>query len=193
VKSLLVLLALTSATSTVLAKPAAPSSKKDREWAAKSDKSEKPLPKVGVKPAKLVNVFNTWTDEWLAVDPASLPSQEMVNQFLRDHYTDEPTQMEPKLIPIVTSAATNFGATTVFVVSAYRHPKYNLLLRKKGHQVARDSNHTHGNAIDFYLNNVGVKALHKWAVDQKLGGVGLYTGSGFVHMDTGRIRYWNGD
>ncbi len=189
-KALLILLALTG---TVMAKPAASVSKKDREWAAKSATSERPLPKVGVKPAKLVNVFNTWTDEWLAVDPANLPSQEMVDQFLRDHYTDEPTQMEAKLIPIVTSAATHFGSTTVFVVSAYRHPKYNLLLRKKGHQVARDSNHTHGNAIDFYLNGVNVQRLHKWAVDQKIGGVGLYTGSGFVHMDTGRVRYWNGD
>ena len=70
---------------------------------------------------------------------------------------------------------------------------YNLILRKKGHQVARDSQHTHGNAIDFYLPNVTAQALQAWAKAQKLGGVGLYPDSGFVHMDTGPIRSWSGE
>jgi uncharacterized protein YcbK (DUF882 family) len=101
--------------------------------------------------------------------------------------------MEPKLVEILMSAAATFQSDQVMVVSAFRHPKYNLILRKKGHQVARDSQHTHGNAVDFYLPKVTTQQLHAWAKDQALGGVGLYLGSGFVHMDTGKIRYWSGE
>lgn len=171
----------------------APASKKDREWATKTDQARRPLLKAGAKPVKLVNLYNTWTDEWLAIDPAALPGPAVVDVFLRDHYTNEPTAMEPKLVGILAAAAARFDSSTVYIVSGYRHPKYNLLLRKKGHQVARDSNHTHGNAVDFYLAGVTTNRLHQWAVEQKLGGVGLYLGSGFVHMDTGRVRYWSGD
>ena len=67
------------------------------------------------------------------------------------------------------------------------------ILRKKGHQVARDSNHTKGNAVDFYLPKIATMKLHAWAKDRKLGGVGLYLASGFVHMDTGPIRFWSGE
>jgi uncharacterized protein YcbK (DUF882 family) len=79
------------------------------------------------------------------------------------------------------------------VVSGFRHPKYNLMLRKKGHEVARDSQHTHGTAIDFRLPGVATDVLHRWAIGRRLGGVGLYKDSGFIHMDTGRVRYWSGD
>jgi hypothetical protein len=182
---------LLATTATATAAPEAP--KKDRERATKSEKSQRPLPKVGAKPAPLVNVYNTWTHEWLAVDPAALPAPDVVDSFLRDHYTNEPTAMEQKLVGILAAAASHFDSSTVYVVSAFRHPKYNLLLRKKGHQVARDSNHTHGNAVDFYLAGVNIQRLHAWAKEQKLGGVGIYLGSGFVHMDTGRVRYWSGD
>jgi uncharacterized protein YcbK (DUF882 family) len=70
---------------------------------------------------------------------------------------------------------------------------YNLMLRKKGHQVARDSQHTHGNAIDFALPTCTTPQLEKWAKAQKIGGVGVYLDSGFIHMDTGPIRSWDGE
>ena len=86
-----------------------------------------------------------------------------------------------------------FHSDVVDVVSGFRHPKYNLMLRKKGHQVARDSQHTHGNAIDFFLPHVPAGQLAAWARAQKLGGVGYYPDSGFVHMDTGPVRTWSGE
>ncbi|HTJ43818.1 MAG TPA: DUF882 domain-containing protein [Kofleriaceae bacterium] len=146
---------------------------------------------------KLVNLYNTWTHEWLALDAsgkdrAPAPA-DVVDHFLRCHYTNEPTTMDPRLVKILLDAANHFHVDTVQIVSGFRHPKYNLMLRKKGHQVARDSQHTHGNAVDFYLPGVPIKDLHAWAVAQKLGGVGLYLQSGFVHMDVGKVRYWNGD
>jgi hypothetical protein len=166
--------------------------KKDRERAGKAI-HKRALPVAGKKPAKLVNLYNTWTHEWLAVEPGVAPKPATVDRFLRDHFTNKPDTMEPKLLAILMSAATSFGSDQVMVVSAFRHPKYNLILRKKGHQVARDSQHTHGNAVDFYIPRVTTAALHTWAKAQALGGVGLYLDSGFIHMDTGKIRFWSGE
>jgi uncharacterized protein YcbK (DUF882 family) len=166
--------------------------KKDRERATKSTKHG-PAPAPDTRPAKLVNLYNQWTHEWLAVEPDHPPTQETIDHFLRDHFTNKPSRMEPKLITMVVSAAQSFRSDTAIVVSAFRHPKYNLILRKKGHQVARDSQHTHGDAIDFFIPNIPTMTLHAWAKNQQLGGVGLYLESGFVHMDTGRVRYWSGE
>lgn len=167
-------------------------SKKDRDRAAKAPRKQQP-PRAGAKPAKLVNLYNAWTHEWLAIAPGEPPARGTLDRFLRDHYTSSPTQMEPKLLGTVLAAAQHFKSETAIVVSAFRHPKYNLILRKKGHQVARDSNHTKGNAVDFYIPKVGTMALHAWAKAQQLGGVGLYLTSGFIHMDTGPIRFWSGE
>ena len=147
----------------------------------------------GARPAPVVNLYNQWTREWLAVDPKAPPDRATVDRFLRDHFTNKPAQMDPHLVEIVVAAAQHFHSDVVDVVSGFRHPKYNLILRKKGHQVARDSQHTHGNAIDFFVPHVTTAALHAWAKDQKRGGVGLYLESGFVHMDTGAVRYWSGE
>jgi hypothetical protein len=166
--------------------------KKDRERADRAPRRA-PLPVPGKKPATVINFYNSWTDEWLAVEPNQPPAPVTVNRFLRDHYTNKPTTMEPRLIAIVATAATHFRSDVAIVVSAFRHPKYNLMLRKKGRQVARDSAHTKGNAIDFYIPRVPVAVLHSWAKAQAIGGVGLYRGSGFIHMDTGPIRYWDGE
>ena len=164
--------------------------KKDRERATKSTRHGA-IPTPGTKPVALLNFYNEHTREWLAVDPAAPPAE--ADHFLRDHYTNKAMKMDPKLIPILVDAATHFHSDIVAIVSAFRHPKFNLVLRKKGHQVARDSQHTHGIAIDFYLPTVTTQQLHAWAKAQKLGGVGLYLESKFVHMDTGPIRFWSGD
>jgi uncharacterized protein YcbK (DUF882 family) len=166
--------------------------KKDRERAAKSPKHGPP-PAPGTKPGKLINLYNRWTNDWLAVDPLHPPTLGEINTFLRDHFTNEVTKMEPKLIAAVIAAAQQFKSDFVDVVSGFRHPKYNLMLRKKGRQVARDSQHTHGTAIDFAIPGVAVEKLHEWAIAQKLGGVGIYLSNKFVHMDTGPIRFWQGD
>jgi hypothetical protein len=172
--------------------PGAQGCKKDRAALAKSTRHGAP-PAPGTRPAKLVNLYNGWTKEWLAVDAASPPPPGTIDRFLRDHFTNKPTAMEPRLVDMVVAAAANFHSDVVEVVSGFRHPKYNLILRKKGHQVARDSQHTHGNAIDFSIPHVTTQLLHAWAKAQKRGGVGIYADSGFVHMDTGPIRYWSGE
>jgi uncharacterized protein YcbK (DUF882 family) len=173
------------------ASPAA-ASKKDRDAAAKSTRHGPP-PAPGAHPARLVHFHNLWTHEWLAVDPAAPPPRATVDHFLRDHFTNKSTAMEPRLLGMLVAAAERFHRDVVNVVSGFRHPKYNLILRKKGHQVARDSQHSHGDAVDFFLPDVSAPVLQAWAVAQRIGGVGLYPESGFVHMDTGPIRRWSGE
>ncbi|MBX3162670.1 MAG: YcbK family protein [Deltaproteobacteria bacterium] len=167
--------------------------KKDRAWAEKSAKHRRDVPTAGRRPAKLVNLYNTWTHEWIALEPTAKVPTEVTNRFLRDHYTSASIAMEPKLLGFVLAAATHFRSDTAMIVSGFRHPKFNLILRKKGHQVARDSHHTKGDAVDFYIPKVTTQALHAWAKDQKAGGLGLYLDSGFIHMDTGPIRFWSGE
>lgn len=186
--------ALVVAIGSAHAEPAPPAAlaKKDRAAQAKSTRHGAPaLP--GAKPARLINLYNFWTKEWLAVDLAAPPARPTIDHFLRDHFTNQATAMEPRLVPTVVAAAIHFKTDIVTVVSGFRHPKYNLILRKKGHQVARDSQHSHGNAIDFFLTGVPATTLQAWAKAQQLGGVGLYPDSGFVHMDTGPIRSWSGE
>ena len=93
------------------------------------------------------------------VEPGEQLPQATINRFLRDHYTNAPGDMDPTLPEILMRAANHFKSDRVTIVSGLRHPKYNLLLRKKGHQVARDSHHTKGNAIDFNLPKVTTEAL----------------------------------
>lgn len=184
----LVLVALL--TSTALAEPAKP--KKDLELLHRSP-HHGPILAAGARPASLVNLYNEHTHDWLPVDPTAPPSEDEVDLFLRDHYTNKETRMDPRLVGILIAAAKSFHSPLVDVVSGFRHPKFNLMLRKKGHQVARDSQHTHGHAVDFFIPGVPIPRLRAWAKAQHLGGVGLYLQSGFVHMDVGPIRFWSGD
>jgi uncharacterized protein YcbK (DUF882 family) len=163
--------------------------KKDRPKSA----THGAVPAPGTRPAPIINLHNQWTNEWLAVDPRTPPDDATMDSFLRDHFTNRSTHMDPHLIGLLLAAAANFHSDRVDIVSGFRHPKYNLILRKKGHQVARDSQHTHGNAVDFFIPHVTTQRLHAWAKAQRRGGVGLYLDSGFVHMDTGPIRYWSGE
>jgi hypothetical protein len=192
-----VVLAVLLAT-TIPARADAYLSKKERYLLDKRAAADKPAapvkPPVGKPPAKLINLYNTWTHDWLAVDAKNphIPP-DVANRFLRCHFTNEPTDINERLLVTAVAAARRFQSTVVRVVSGFRHPKYNLMLRKKGRQVARDSQHSHGQAIDFWLPGVPVGALQRWAKQQGMGGVGVYKDSGFVHMDVGPIRYWSGD
>ena len=100
--------------------------------------------------------------------------------------------MDPRLIGVLASAAKHFNTERIEIVSGYRAPKFNLMLRKKGHAVARESQHTQGHAIDFRLPGVTTERLRTWARRLGLGGAGFYPESQFVHADTGPLRTWAG-
>lgn len=148
-----------------------------------------PLPGTRIQP--ITTLFNVWTREALPVLPGD-PVEARIHTFLRDHYTNQATRMDTRLVDVLTRAARKFSAQRIEVVSGYRSPKYNLMLRKKGHQVARSSQHVEGHAVDFRIRGVPTKSLLHFVRSLRLGGVGFYPHSQFVHSDTGRVRYWTG-
>ena len=153
--------------------------------------AEVPLPPPATRIAPVTTLFNLRTRETLALLPG-LPMEDRFHAFLRDHYTNQSTRMDERLVEVLARVATKFGADRVEVVSGYRSPKYNLILRKKGREVARQSQHTEGNAVDFRVRGVTTKRLLNFVRSLRVGGVGYYPHSQFVHSDTGRIRFWRG-
>ena len=76
------------------------------------------------------------------------------------------------------------------MISAYRSPKTNEMLRGRSTGVAKNSQHLVGKAIDVRLDGIELPKLRDAALAQKRGGVGYYAKSNFVHIDTGRVRRW---
>lgn len=140
-----------------------------------------------------VSLRNVWTNEVLPVDPAHPPAQSVIDRFLRCHFTNQATGMDPRLLPVALTAAAKFKTAVIEVISGYRAPKYNLMLRKKGHEVGRDSQHPMGHALDFRLPGLPTKTLLRFVRALKQGGVGYYPHSAFVHADVGRVRFWKGN
>jgi uncharacterized protein YcbK (DUF882 family) len=172
--------------------------KKDRDLADKRARAAAgargPVTKIGQKPSPIINVFHRWTQEFLPIPTLGpLPTAELQNRLLRDHYTNATVDVATVLVPQLVAAARSFRVLRVDIVSGYRHPKYNLILRKKGHEVARDSAHSHGKAVDFRLPGVTTEKLAAWAMGRRIGGVGTYLQSQFVHMDVGPVRRWSGE
>lgn len=116
-----------------------------------------------------------------------------INRFLRDWRRNEPTRMDPQLLDLVWEAYRASGAHDyIHVVSAYRSPATNEMLRKTRGGQATKSQHMLGKALDFYIPGVPVKKLREIGFKLQGGGVGYYPRSGvpFVHLDTGNVRAW---
>ncbi len=146
---------------------------------------------VGTRITPITTLFNLWNRDALPLI-AGQPYKGRFRIFLRDHYTKQSTQVDARLAGILAAAALRFHAPRVDIVSGFRSPKYNLMLRKKGHQVARESQHTQGTAVDFRIRGVTTETLREFVRGLHMGGVGYYPRTHFIHADTGKIRYWQG-
>jgi len=114
-----------------------------------------------------------------------------IDRFLKDFRTGDIAEMDPKLLDILHDVRNELDSDGIYeVISAYRSPKTNEMLRSKSGGVARKSQHLLGNAIDVRLRGVPTEDLRDTALQMKRGGVGYYKQSDFVHMDTGRVRRW---
>lgn len=116
-----------------------------------------------------------------------------INRFLRDWRRNEPTKMDPQLIDLIWEIYQKAGARDyIHVVSAYRSPATNSMLRKRSKGVAKKSQHMLGKAMDFYIPGVKLSKLRAVALQAQSGGVGYYPSSGspFVHVDVGNVRHW---
>ncbi|WP_354059214.1 DUF882 domain-containing protein [Devosia sp. 2618] len=116
-----------------------------------------------------------------------------LNVFLRDWRRNEPAKMDPRLFDLVWEVYQEVGASQpINVVSAYRSPATNAMLRETSSGVAENSQHMRGTAMDFFIPGVALPRLRAAAMRKQVGGVGFYptSGSPFVHLDVGSVRAW---
>ncbi len=145
---------------------------------------------------RTLSFFHTHSKESLTVtfkvngryDEAALAK---INSFLRDWRNHKETKMNPHLFDILWEVNRDTGGKQpIQIISAYRSPETNAMLRSRSSGVAEFSQHMRGNAIDFRIPDVALADLRAAGLRLQRGGVGFYPGSEFVHMDTGTIRHW---
>lgn len=118
---------------------------------------------------------------------------EKLNWALRDWRLDEPIRMDPRLFDIAWEVHREVGSSSPFhVVSAYRSPQTNSMLRRRSRGVAKHSQHTMGKAMDFYLPDVSPSDIRSIGMKLQRGGVGYYPTAytPFIHLDVGSVRSW---
>ena len=148
---------------------------------------------------RVLSFFHTHTGERLKIayccdgqyQPAALTE---INHLLRDFRVNEVKPIDPKLLDLLHELGGTLETEQPFhVISGYRSPRTNHLLHERGGShsgVASKSLHMVGQAIDIRVPGVQLGHLRGAARSLKLGGVGYYPSSNFVHVDTGRVRYW---
>lgn len=116
-----------------------------------------------------------------------------LNWFLRDWRRDEPTHMDPRLFDVVWEVYRESGSQQpIMVMSAYRSPETNAMLRRRSRQVAEHSQHILGRAMDQHYMDVPMSKIRELGMRLQRGGVGFYptAGTPFVHLDVGGVRHW---
>jgi uncharacterized protein YcbK (DUF882 family) len=150
-------------------------------------------------PQRVLSFFHTHTGERLKVayccaGEYQAEGLQEVNHILRDFRVNETKAIEPRLLDLLYELRGTLGTDQPFhVISGYRSPQTNVMLRERGGAttgVASHSLHMVGQAIDIRLPGVRVAHLRDAARSLKIGGVGYYPDLDFVHVDVGRVRYW---
>jgi uncharacterized protein YcbK (DUF882 family) len=113
--------------------------------------------------------------------------------FMRDWRRDQQVRMEPHLFDLLWETYREVGGTQpIQIICGFRSPETNSMLRARSSGVAKFSQHTQGQAIDFYIPGVALEKVRNVGLRLQRGGVGFYPSSGspFVHMDVGSVRHW---
>lgn len=147
---------------------------------------------------RTISLFNVHTKETLKIaykrNGVFLPDAlKKLNWHLRDWRRNEPIKMDPHLIDLIWAIRTELGSRApVHVISGYRSPATNAMLRRTRGGQARRSQHMVGKAMDVRFPDIPVRRLRYSALLRQQGGVGYYPTSAtpFVHIDTGRVRHW---
>jgi uncharacterized protein YcbK (DUF882 family) len=146
-------------------------------------------------PERTLSFYNLHTTEklksiyWADGDyiPESLAA---INRVLRDHRTGTVHEIDRRLLDLLSQLRTKLDSTETFqIISGYRSPQSNAMLRGKSSGVATHSLHMDGMAVDITLPGRSLELVKKAAIAMKSGGVGYYP-SQFVHVDVGRVRTW---
>lgn len=114
-----------------------------------------------------------------------------INYIMRDWRNDQVHAMDPKVIDYLYSVRRWLGTNKpIKIISGYRSPTTNAMLARRSGGVAKNSYHLKGRAIDISIDGYSVNAIARAAKSMKLGGVGKYNRSGFVHIDSAEYRTW---
>lgn len=145
---------------------------------------------------RILNLVNLHTGESLATAYRSNGklihrAVDRISHLMRDHRTGEIMPVDPDLLDQLHHIVNRIKPREpINIISGYRSPRTNEALRKITPGVASDSLHMEGRAIDIRIPGCATKALYRVAVDLSAGGVGYYSRSRFVHLDTGPVRVW---
>jgi uncharacterized protein YcbK (DUF882 family) len=190
-------LALSAAASTVAAEPAFPEARVPHGAGLASKKG--PLVDAPNDPPPLLATLDQiHTGERLTLD-CDEPNQARFDTLLADRMTGARHALDQRLLGLLRALAGKHPGGRIELVSGYRSPKLNEMLRKKGHHVAGHSEHSLGHACDFRIVPAGDDAaLDPRIVETEIralgwdGGVGVYPTKAdwFVHADVGRNRRW---
>lgn len=114
-----------------------------------------------------------------------------VNYFMRDWRSNEVKSIDTRTIDIMAAAHNLLDVSEPYMlISGYRSPSTNAMLRARSSGVAKNSRHLLGQAADLQLASRSVSQMYKAAAACNAGGVGKYSKSNFVHMDCGPVRTW---
>jgi uncharacterized protein YcbK (DUF882 family) len=119
-------------------------------------------------------------------------AEEELDHFLRDHRTGDVKHYDPRVFDILSDVAAAVGhpGAEIEIICGYRTAWSNEFLRARSAGVAKNSQHTQAHAIDIRIPGIDTQTLRNAALALGRGGVGYYPRSGFVHVDTGRVRTW---
>ncbi|MGE4248250.1 MAG: DUF882 domain-containing protein [Parvibaculaceae bacterium] len=148
---------------------------------------------------RTLSLYHVHTKESLTitykVDGRYIPSAlEKINYLMRDWRRKEVIRIDPKTIDLMWELHADLGSTRpIHIICGYRSPKTNSFLKRIGRNVAKKSQHMIGKAIDLYFPDISTEKLRNSALVRQVGGVGYYRSSGpsgFVHLDSGKVRTW---
>ena len=167
-------------------------------WAAAALSAQTAAPAAlsGKGDFRALSVLNNRTGEKLNsvywVEGNYIPEAlEAFNYVLRDWRQNQSIDIDTRVIDIMAATQNLLGTDEPFeIISGYRSPKTNAMLRARSRGVARNSYHTRGMAVDVTLKSRSVRQMANAAKSLSAGGVGRYSRSQFVHMDSGPVRGW---
>ena len=152
--------------------------------------------KMSPSPKRTLSFYNTHTGESLDTtywaDGKYLASAlNDINCILRDHRSGDIKPINTRLLDLLYAMKVKLRPRHAFhIISGYRSPRTNALLRAGNGGVAKNSYHIKGKAIDIRVPGCPLSEMHRTAKSLRAGGVGYYPQSDFIHVDVGPVRFW---
>ncbi len=146
---------------------------------------------------RFISFYNKHTGEavraayWAPQEGYIDQSLREISYILRDHRNGRVKSIDPKLLDQMYALQLKLSPRQpIQVISGYRSPETNAMLRRRSRRVAKDSLHMRGMAVDIRMPDRRVSELYRTARSLQAGGVGYYPSSNFIHLDTGAVRTW---